>query len=242
MTVKEHYDNHLASFYSWMAGDFDQQSIAFGEFLEDQNITPVSTKVAVDLGAGHGIQSIALKTAGFDVTAVDFNDQLLKELKSHPDGKAIRTIEADIRHTWEFEALQPELIVCCGDTITHLESKSEVEKLIKDCADMLVPLGKLILSFRDYTVELDDLQRFIPVKSDERRIFTCILEYTSEKVKVTDQLYEKTGSGWKQKVSTYSKVRITPREVETIVMNSGMELSFSRPVNRMHTLIAQKRD
>lgn len=242
MTAKEHYDNHLASFYSWMAGDFDQQSTAFERFLQEHNITPNSTEVAVDLGAGHGIQSIALKKAGFDVTAVDFNDQLLKELKSHPDGKAIRTIETDIRHIREFEALQAELIVCCGDTITHLESKSEVEKLIRDCCEMLVPLGKLILSFRDYSVKLSDQQRFIPVKSDDSRILTCILEYEPEKVRVTDLLYEKTDSGWTQKVSTYNKLRITPGEMENMLINSGMELTFSQPVNRMYTLVAQKRD
>ena len=32
MTVKEHYDNHLANFYSWMTGDFETIQIEFLRF------------------------------------------------------------------------------------------------------------------------------------------------------------------------------------------------------------------
>ena len=51
--------------------------------------------------------------------------------------------------------------------------------------------------------------RFIPVKSDENRIFTCFLEYTTNYVTVSDLLYEKEQTGWKQKVRSYNKVRIS---------------------------------
>jgi hypothetical protein len=27
MTVKEHYDNHLGKYYSWMAGDFTEKRV-----------------------------------------------------------------------------------------------------------------------------------------------------------------------------------------------------------------------
>jgi 2-polyprenyl-3-methyl-5-hydroxy-6-metoxy-1,4-benzoquinol methylase len=41
-------------------------------------VTP--ERSAIDLGAGYGIQSIALANLGFRVRAVDFNRQLLEEL------------------------------------------------------------------------------------------------------------------------------------------------------------------
>ena len=103
MTVKEHYDKHLANFYSWMVGDFDQQRSDFQDFLESNNIYPSKSKVAIDLGAGHGIQSIALKNMGFEVTAIDFNEQLLNELKSYPDGHSIKTINNDIRNIKDYK-------------------------------------------------------------------------------------------------------------------------------------------
>lgn len=242
MTAKEHYDKHLANFYSWMVGDFDQKRTDFQDFLENNRVYPIETKVAIDLGAGHGIQSIALKKMGFNVTAIDFNDQLLGELKSYPGGQSIKTVNTDIRNIKEYSGLKPELIICCGDTITHLENKIDIEKLIEDCVNILSKNGKLILSYRDYSIELNDQQRFIPVKSDKDRILTCILDYEPEKVKVTDLLYEKTENGWSQKVSSYRKVRISPKEIAEMIENNGMKMTFNDSINRMQTTIAEKKN
>lgn len=110
MKVKEHYDNHLANFYSWMVGDSEQQRVDFQNFLDNNKIYPNDTKVAIDLGAGHGIQSIALKKLGFNTTAIDFNDKLLNELKSHPDGQSIKITNADIKNVRKYEEMKPEWI------------------------------------------------------------------------------------------------------------------------------------
>lgn len=82
MTVKEHYDNHLENFYSWSIGDFDKNKDSFKAFCVDNDIKPYVSKCAIDLGAGNGIQTIALSDLGFKVIAVDFNNQLIDELKS----------------------------------------------------------------------------------------------------------------------------------------------------------------
>ena len=76
MSVKEHYDRHLGKFYSWMAGDFEAEQSLFQKFLYENKIVPASSKKAIDLGAGHGIQSVSLAMMGFEVTAVDFSEQL----------------------------------------------------------------------------------------------------------------------------------------------------------------------
>ena len=141
-----------------------------------------------------------------------------------------------------YSELKPELIICCGDTITHLENKSDIKKLIENCANILSGKGKLILSYRDYTIELNDQQRFIPVKSDRDRILTCILDYEPEKVKVTDLLHEKIGNEWKQKVSSYKKVRISPNDIDEMIENSGLKITFNEPINRMQTMIAEKKN
>ncbi|WKN40516.1 class I SAM-dependent methyltransferase [Tunicatimonas pelagia] len=240
MNAKEHYENHLASFYSWMIGNFDQKRADLEKFIIENEIYPTSTKVAIDLGAGTGVQAIALSNLGFNVTAVDFNQQLLSELTSNDESNAINTVQADVRDVKDFESLQPELIVCCGDTITHLPDKPAVEKLLLDCESILTKNGKLILSFRDYSAELTDQQRFISVKSDENQILTCILEYTPDKVKVTDLLYEKENETWNQKVSTYEKVRLSAQDIVNMIEQTGMKVIFNRPVDRMQTIIANK--
>jgi hypothetical protein len=50
-TVKEHYDNHLGSFYSWMMGDLAGKQAEFQNFLIEHELLPLITKNAIDLGA-----------------------------------------------------------------------------------------------------------------------------------------------------------------------------------------------
>jgi 2-polyprenyl-3-methyl-5-hydroxy-6-metoxy-1,4-benzoquinol methylase len=240
MTAKEHYENHLGNFYSWMIGDFETRQKEHQQFLEEHNIAPNSTGTAIDLGAGNGIQSVSLARLGFRVKALDFNKQLLAELETNRRHLPIEIIEDDIRAVTNYRAEKPELIVCWGDTLTHLESLAEIEKLISDAAEILAENGKLILSFRDYSVPLTGDARFIPVKADETKILTCCLDYENEKVRITDILHYKTENGWLQKVSSYYKVRISPAEIEAIVSESGLKITFQKPVSRLSTIIAEK--
>ena len=240
MGVKKHYDQHLAKIYSWMVGDLELKSEAFRELLVNQNIQPKDSGVALDLGAGNGIQSIAMKACGFEVTAIDFNQQLLEALKSNPLGTGIAIELADIRNVLDYKHLRPELIACCGDTIAHLESKQEIQKFISDASAILSNNGHLILSFRDYSKELTDQQRFIPVKSSADRILTCILEYSSEKIKVTDLLHEKIKGRWAQKLSSYYKVRITPSQIMNYLEDPSLSIKLNQPIDRMHTIIVAK--
>ncbi len=240
MLAKEHYEKHLADLYSWMIGDLESKSMDFKKFLQSNGIEPGKTRTALDLGAGNGIQSIALKDLGFEVTAVDFNEKLLNELKANSNSDGIKTQLADITSVSEFDKLKPELIICCGDTITHIDSKRQIEKFISDATKILEINGHLILTFRDYSCELDDQERFILVKSTNEKILTCILEYQPEKIKVSDLLHEKINGQWTQKVSTYEKVRITLLEIVQMLEKNGMKIGLNEPVNRMQTLIAEK--
>ena len=69
---------------------------------------------------------------------------------------------------------------------------------------------------------------------------TCILDYDKETVRVTDLLYEKTETGWTQKVSSYNKVRILPGEVINSLETNGLNLELNKVINRMIYLVALK--
>lgn len=240
MTVKEHYDNHLGNFYSWYSGDFEENKEKFRSFCIENGITPQHSKYAVDLGAGNGIQSIALAVQGFKVIAIDFNIQLISELTSRIGNLPIEVFNDDIRSISKYSAIKPELVVCCGDTLTHLESLAEIQGLIADCFGILSTKGKIVLTFRDYTSELEDIHRFIPVKSDPERILTCFLEYTSDKVRVTDLIHELEENTWIQKISSYYKTRVSKEQVVGYLKNSGFHIVLEKVKNRIITIIGQK--
>jgi 2-polyprenyl-3-methyl-5-hydroxy-6-metoxy-1,4-benzoquinol methylase len=241
MTVKEHYDNLLGNYYSWYTGDFDNNKDSFKAFCVDNDIKPVDSKYAVDLGAGNGIQTIALADLGFKVKAIDFNSQLIEELKSKIDNHLIEVFYGDIRLVNKYSQPQPELIVCCGDTLPHLDSFVEIQKLIQDSFDIISPEGKLILTFRDYSTELEDTNRFIPVKSDSQRILTCFIEYYPDRLRVTDLLHEYENGKWIQKASSYYKTRISRELVLGFLKDSGFKISLDIITDRMITIIAQKK-
>jgi len=239
MTAKEHYGNHLASFYEWMVGDFESKEKEQRDFFERNEIKPLQNKIAIDLGSGHGLQSVALAKLGFQVRAVDFNQRLLESLRVRGKELGIQVFERDLLSEKNFQD-PANLIVCMGDTIAHLESVDQMRLFLDQSFKCLLGNGKLILSYRDYGTELVDTQRFIPVKSDENKILTCFLESFADKVKVTDLLHERINGQWTQKVSSYFKIRITIQMIEKLVLNTGFKILKSEVINRMNYLIAGK--
>jgi 2-polyprenyl-3-methyl-5-hydroxy-6-metoxy-1,4-benzoquinol methylase len=240
MDIKEHYENHLANYYSWMFGDFNAKLNENQQFFECHNIKPVSSRIAIDLGAGCGFQSIPLAKIGFKVKAIDFSKKLLNELKSKSNGLSIEAIEDNILDFDVYSNCKPELIVCIGDTITHLDSLESVQELIKNNYKILLKSGKLILTFRDLTLELKEEQRFIQVNSDNNRIFTCFLEYHSTYVKVFDIIYEKENGRWIQKISSYKKLVISRDVAEDFFEDAGFEIEFMGIENGLVTIIGTK--
>ncbi len=240
MTVKEHYDNHLGAFYSWMIGDFTERQKEQQAILEQLEIKPCNNKIAIDLGAGHGLQAVSLAQSGFKVKAIDFNGQLLAELELNRGDQPVEIINDDLLNVKKYGLPAPEVITCCGDTITHLSTTGELRQLIGDCAEILVPNGKLVLSFRDYTHALSGDSRFIKVKSDDTRILTCCLDYDATSILVTDMLYEKENNNWVQKISSYTKLRILPEEVINMLKENGFVIQANIVINRFVYLVAVK--
>ncbi|MGK7394198.1 MAG: class I SAM-dependent methyltransferase [Candidatus Cyclobacteriaceae bacterium M3_2C_046] len=240
MTVKQHYDNHLGHFYAWMIGDIQPKKNEFLNFCLRHDIVANGSGTAIDLGAGHGIQSLALSEAGFEVLAIDFNQTLLEELNQIKGDRNISTINEDMRNIANYKHINPDLVVCGGDTIAHLDSKEELSKFIADIGDVLNSKGKFIMSFRDYSQALTDTDRFIPVKSDSDRILTCYLEYFEKRIRVTDLLYQRIDGYWVQQVSSYFKIRISLQIVLNLLVYNSFEVQVQEKMNGMNIIVAQR--
>ncbi len=206
--VADHYKNVLSEIYSWMFGGIQSGIQRNVEFMERNNLVPTQSGLAIDLGAGCGFQSIPLARSGFSVTAIDLDERLLDELKANSGTLPIRCIQDDLINFDEYVTGEIELIVCMTDTLLHLDSKEKVDLLFSKAFSALQPRGKLVISFRDLSCELIDMDRFLPVKNDENIIFTCFLEYEPEAVKVNDIVYKKSDNGWDLYKSFYRKLRM----------------------------------
>lgn len=240
MNAKQHYDHHLGNFYSWMVGDFHVRQSEQEIFFKQNNIRPFRTGIAVDLGCGHGLQAISLANLGFQVEAVDFNSQLIEELRQNAGKLTIRSHLKDLLEFIQGFTNSADVITCMGDTITHLSDRASIEALIKAASKKLVYGGKLIISFRDLTEELKEEQRFFLVQSDDDRLHTGFLEYFPDHVKVYDILNCKVQGQWRQTVSWYPKLRINQNEMKSLLTKHLFDIVHSDIHNRMIYLIAEK--
>ena len=237
-TVKQHYDNVLSDVYSWMYGGFENGIQRNIEFVKKHKLTPQGSKIAIDLGAGCGFQSIPLARSGYTVTAIDFDAKLLSELQRNSDGLEITTVQGDLIDFDKSLNADAELIVCMTDTILHLESREKVALLFAKVYAALEAGGKFIITFRDLNYELKDADRILPVRSDENTIFTCFLEYDSETVKVHDIVYQKSDGVWNLSKSFYSKLRLSEAWVSEQLSQSGFSKIDSTVENGVITIIA----
>ncbi len=240
-TAKEHYEQHLAAIYSWMTGNAEATIERNRGFFRQLAIDSVPRGLAVDLGAGSGFQSIPLAELGFSVVAVDFCSELLSELRDRSNNLSIRTVHDNILHFPKHIDEQAQVIVCMGDTLTHLESVDAVKSLLSDIGSALAENGILVLTFRDYvSVEPQGTQRFIPVHSDESQILTCFLEYHETVVEVYDLLYRKEGEQWSLSVSSYPKLRLDKNWLCEQLGEANLTVLDNEFANGMICIVANK--
>jgi SAM-dependent methyltransferase len=238
MPVKEHYDRFLAGEYAWMAGGFEINLERNRRFFRETGIVPRSSGTALDLGAGCGFAAIPLAEAGFRVTAVDFCRPLLDELVRHAPN--IATVEGDILDFPLWAGRNPELIVCMGDTVTHLPDAGSVRDLLRQCYAELVPGGKLVLSLRDYTPGEKGETVVIPVRRNADRIFLCRLEYGEDRIGVTDIVYSHQSGMWERCASSYEKIRIKPAFLLRELEDAGLRIDEHIAGEGLITIIAEK--
>ena len=221
-TVREHYDALLAKHYSRMFGDFEAKVAEQRALLERLGVTvQPSSGLAVDLGCGSGFQSIALARLGFRVLAVDFCQRLLDELTDRTPGLAIKAIAGDIRNVAQLVPAGVALVVCMGDTLAHLEREADLDRVFQDVAGRLVAGGRLVLSFRDLSGTLRDLDRAIPLGAWDDLVMTCFLDYEASTVKVHDLVWVREPEGWRFRKGVYRKLRLAPARVTARLRAAG---------------------
>ena len=235
-SVLDHYETHLAPVYVWMAGGVEH-ALSLGSNDVAPFLDPPG--IAVDLGAGFGMHSIPLARAGHQVLAVDTSRLLLAELRKHGKGLGVTAIEADLLDFSAHLRRPADLILCMGDTLTHLQSTRDVERLLRSVAEALRPDGRFVATFRDYRDLPMDERRFISVRSDSERIQTCFLEAMDERIRVHDIIHERVHDAWAMKVSSYEKLRLAPEAVLRAAERVGLRCCIEPGPRGMVMVVAE---
>lgn len=231
----------LGRHYSRLFGDFEAKVAEQRALLQRLGIQgPRGAGVAVDLGCGSGFQAIALARLGFRVLAVDFSRRLLGELKERASGSAVEPIEGDIRDVAALAPPGTDLIVCMGDTLSHLETPEDVAHVFDGVAARLAVEGRFVLSFRDLSGELRELDRFIPVCATDDLIATCFLEYETGTVKVHDLIWERQPEGWRLRTGVYRKLRLAADAVVGRLEGAGFAVERQAAPSGMVALVATR--
>jgi 2-polyprenyl-3-methyl-5-hydroxy-6-metoxy-1,4-benzoquinol methylase len=240
-TSAAHYAAHLGPIYSWMLGDIDAAFARSAAEIDDLELPDANHGAAADLGAGLGLHALPLARRGFHVTAIDSCQVLLDELRSRSGTLTVTAVNADLVDFRAVMQEQARVVLCMGDTLTHLPTLGSVESLLRSVAAGLAPGGVFASTFRDYASRtLKGDERFILVRADADRILTCFLEYAEHEVTVHDLLNEREQDQWRQKISSYSKLRLAPEWVESKLTDLGLKVRRDTSANGMVRIVATK--
>jgi len=101
----------------------------------------------LDLACGSGRHSVLFAKKGFDVTAMDLSENLLKVAKNNAWKEAVKVkfIEADIRHFWLNEKF--DLVVNLFTSFGYFEKDEENFSIFATASGMLKPGGYFVFDF-----------------------------------------------------------------------------------------------
>ena len=242
-TAQDHYDALLAQRYSWMmGGDFRAKAEVEAQLLGSLLGAAAARGSAMDLGCGPGFQCAALASLGHDpIVGLDTSQALIAELKEACSGLPVTGIVAGIEDLRQHVPPGCTTIVCMGDTLTHLPDEAAVRAMLADACAVLAPGGRFIATWRPLDVPLEGTARFIPVRSDRDRIFTCFLEWGEGRVLVHDLVHERDANGaWSLHASAYPKLILPAAALSNWASDAGFGEVAIHPAGRMTALVGTK--
>ena len=121
--IKEYYSE-------WWENPKDIRNVVFDSLnkLVKERIPPSNGKKALDIGCGHGRIVSYLVEKGYDVTAVDFNEDFCRELKKKFPN--VRVMQEDVRNL-KFEKSEKFDVVTCIELVQNLNEEDLIDLLRK---------------------------------------------------------------------------------------------------------------
>jgi len=136
--------------------DWDARAESEGHFFIEQLLGRNKRKV-LDVATGTGFHSVQLLAAGFDVTSVDGNAQMLVRAfdNAKERGHVLQAVHADWRWLNRDIHGKYDAVICLGNSFTHLFTEGDRRRALAEFYAALKHDGILILDQRNYDSILD---------------------------------------------------------------------------------------
>lgn len=135
----------LASFYDSLNYGCDYDSLASfcASTIKENEKTP--TSLVLDLACGTGKLTFKLREYGYDMTGVDFSENMLSSAQDYARKNKIDDVLFLCQDMREFELYGTvDATVCTLDSINYLTKLSDVEKCFKLVHNYLIPEGVFV--------------------------------------------------------------------------------------------------
>ena len=136
--------------------DWTARAESEGRFFIDMLCARGKEKI-LDVATGTGFHSVQLLEAGFDVTSVDGNAEMLTRAfnNARDHGHILNTIHADWRYLNRDVHTKYDAIICLGNSFTHLFDERDRRRALAEFYAALRHDGLLIIDQRNYDAILD---------------------------------------------------------------------------------------
>ena len=137
--------------------DWEARASSEGRFFVDVLKARGKEKI-LDVATGTGFHSVQLAKAGFDVTSVDGNAEMLSKAfeNGRERGLILKTVHADWRWLNKDVHGKFDAIVCLGNSFTHLHDERDRRRALAEFYAALKYDGVLVLDQRNYDSILDN--------------------------------------------------------------------------------------
>lgn len=140
-------------------------------------------KDILDVACGSGGYSKKLNDLGYNMTAIDLDESMIKQLKEKD-----RNLDARVLNMLDMDQLNKkfDLIFCIGNSMVHLNDNAEILSFLKKCKNNLKPGGYLLIQIVNYDRILEKDIKTLPLIENREvgLIFERYYDYIPEKHKI----------------------------------------------------------
>lgn len=180
----------------------------------------------LDVAAGTGNYSLALGKEGYDVTAIDLDEEMVANIIEKGNVMNIN-VDAKVLNMLDIDSIEEEFdgIVCIGNSLVHLKDENEILKCLRAMKSLLNDNGDLIIQIVNYDRVIVNDVKSLPIIDRPEEDVKFVRDYVHEDGSI---LFNTTlVVGEKEYKNSIPLYPLKSKDLERLLIESGFkEISF----------------